>query len=160
MLEGQDVRWLADDLAAKCLSLESDLVRQVNSNLRRQIGVHAILLQNDLTFFLDLCVVEDAVAEDVAENVHENLSVLRQPVDEVRSHVAISERIHLRAQALRIRADLVVRAALRTLERHVLKEVADSVLVLGFARRTYVDEDANGNHLGVLIGERQNAKTI
>ena len=114
--------------------------------IRRVVGL-ADLLQDHAALALQLLRLEGGVRQDVADDVGTQRGVLLQQLDVVRRLLTRGVGVDVAAHRLDLLGDLRRGAAFGALERHMLQEVRDAVLVRGLVAGAGGDVGAEGDGL-------------
>ena len=101
--------------------------------LRRLVVGHRNFLLDDTAFAGDLASVENRVEVHVGEDVHQRRRLAGMGACVVAGVFLAGAGVNVAADALDFAGDLRGRAALGSLEQHVLKKVADAVLRFALA---------------------------
>ena len=118
------------------------------------------LVQDHLALALELGLGEAAVADDVAEHRDEARRVGGQAAHVIRGVVLVGVRVDVGAEPLGVEVDLLAAARVRSLERHVLDEMADAVQAPALVAAAGSNEDADVDALQVRQGDRDDANAV
>ena len=139
----------AGDGAAKRLVGPECFVGQLQHVLRRLVVGHRNFLLDDAAFAGDLASVENRVEVHVGEHIHQCRRLAGVGTCVVAGVFLAGAGVDVAADALDFAGDLRGRAALGSLEQHVLEKVADAVLrlVLATAADGCPNAEADAGHL-------------
>ena len=119
----------------------------------------ADFLHDDVFFSRELLGIELAVGDDVGEHVHREVDVLAQHMGEITGLFGACFRVEIAADVLDRLGDLARVASARALERHVLEQVRQTVLLQGLVSRSRADEDAERGRAQVRARIGDDAKS-
>lgn len=158
LLDGEDVLAGAEDGAAESLALEGGSVKVVEDNLLNLLVNLLLLAENDVPLALDGGLLELGVLEDIGKNLDSlggivlerpgkvdcvlalpNPSALR-PSESI-SNPYRSVRIQVSAHVLNLELELLLCPALGALEGEMLKEVRNTVRLVGLSPAARIDPD-------------------
>ena len=123
--------------------------------------VHLLLLpQDDIPLALNRRGLESRVLENVADVVNAGADVLGEALGVVHGLLARRVRVQVRAKALDGQLELMLGAALRALERHVLQEVRGAVRRVRLRPRPRVNPHTHRRRLRVGVRLRRYRKAI
>ena len=114
-----------------------------NHIVRRVIGL-ADLLQDHAALDLDLARIKDRVQDDIANHIHRQRHIVFQNARVIGRHLARGIGVDIPAHILDRFGDLQRRPTLGSLERHMLKEMRNPVLLDPFMPPTGGHPDADG----------------
>ena len=140
----------AEDRAADRLVAERRFGEAVEHDVVRRVVRGADLLQDHMLLALELGVVEFRFGQDVGQDVDGKRHVVAEHAGVERRRLDAGGGVDLAADILDFRGDLPGAAPLGSLERHVLEQMRDAVLVVGFVAGARLDPDAEGD--GFEIG--------
>ena len=126
----------------------------VEDDVVRRIHRLADFLQHDIPLARQLRLVEQAVLDDVAEDVDGERQVALQRLAEERRRLARRPGVDMAADRLDLVGDVLRAAARRALEHHVFEQVGDAVDLGRFVARAGVDPDAAGHRLDGACSSR------
>ena len=144
LVESLDGVRRAENGAADGLGCVGGFHESVVDEVVRRILDGGVFLQDDAFFARKLRRVEDRMDQDVAEHVERHVDVLAQHPRRVARIFDAGGGVDVAAHILDVLGDLPGRAAGRALERHVLDEMRQSVLVRLLVTGAGADPDPKG----------------
>ena len=112
-----------DGLVGVCLFLQP-----VKDHIIRRIQRLTDLLQDHAALHLDLAIIKDGIAQDIRDHIQPQRHVIFQHAHVISRHFTRGIGVDIAAHILDRFGDLQRRALGRALERHMLKEMRDTVL--------------------------------
>ena len=126
------------------------LGEQVEDAVVGRIERGADLLHDDVLLARQLLRIEGRVLQDVGQDIERQRHVVLEDAGVVGGGFDAGRGVHLAADRLDLLGDVERRARLRALERHVLEQMRQAVLVLLLGARAGADPDAEGGALELV----------
>ena len=151
----------AERLPAERVRAEEQLFVDRADVVPRRVVVHVHLLEDHALLALDLLGVELGVAEHVDEHVERDVALLTGAADVVAGVLLRRERVELTADLVDLHREVARgRAALGSLEEHVLREVGDPAVGRLLVARAGSEHDVAGDRLRVVERRGQDAQAV
>lgn len=119
-----------------------------------------LLAEDDVPLPLDRTTFEGRVLEDIANDVHACVHILREALGVVDGLLPGRVRVQVRTEALDGELELVLGAAVGSLECHVLKEMRRAVRRIRLRPRPRVDPHAHRRSLRMRVCLRRYREAI
>ncbi len=151
----------AERLPAERVRPEDQLLVHRTDVVARRVVVHVHLLEDHALLALELLGVELRVAQHVDEDVERGVALLARAADVVARVLLRGERVELAADLVDLHREVTGRrAALRSLEEHVLREVGDAAVGRALVARAGGEHDVAGDRLRVLERRRDDTQPV